>query len=110
MTRETVFSDYMQQYDSDEETEHNELMREIDGMKDEIRELSETLNSNERTVTCAVTGHKFREVRKVLVDYIPIPPVVENKRITRSTGEPLGAQCLRSDSDEFQLEFNDNTA
>jgi hypothetical protein len=95
-------------------TADDEINRELRGMKQEIEQLRDKIHgSNERIITCAVTGNKFREV--LTVEYRPFVEVeVEDEEaiprniLVRSTNQHhMGLRRSSSQADYDEVGFWD---
>jgi len=87
----------------------DELNMEIQNMQYEIEDLKNAIYGEERFVTCAVTGNKFREVFKVVyepVEEMEFEPDLENG-LTRDIANSFDDSCQvkRSEAENIDTEF-----
>jgi len=92
-----------------EETVVDEINMEIQNMQYEIEELRNAIYGQEKIVTCAVTGNKFREVFKVVYEPLEeMEPELEPKNgLTRDIATCFDDSCQlkRSESHNIDTDF-----
>jgi len=98
-------------YPEPAETVVDELNMQIQNMQYEIDELKNAIYGDEKIVTCAVTGNKFREVLRVEYEPVeeiePEPELNHKNGLTRDVANSFDNSCQlkRSEADNIEPEF-----
>jgi hypothetical protein len=98
-------SENQENYPEPAETVVDELQMEIQNMQYEIDELRNAIYSEEKIVTCAITGNKFREVLRV--DYEPVEEELDLTKsgLTRSVATcDIPCELRRSEAKTYNIE------